>query len=310
MTETMPPDRLTRKTPNVLPSSEDKEIYFVRALYQGKARCAWWMANYLEPARVWELLDWYQHHVVAEREKCLQALRDYEALLGYSSQEYDVVTRCAAVLLMCLSPSLYRESMRPLVTSMDTRVNNMIQEWKTVVGTIKARVYTLPTTSLYGTTVRGRSLWSQHNRVQLYHVEKYLVGCPFWDEALETYADVEESGGIRWHSEDAMEAFYERYFPDDIPDEWTREEKGKSHGDGVLGPDEAVSLWKYASRYLSGVARFAWGLTPSMLRTLRSLPSSDECSPLSLLSSYSSPLPWKENLTALLTPVHKQKVVG
>ena len=41
-----------------------------------------------------------------------------------------------------------------------------------------------------------RSKWTQNNLTQLYDVEKYLVGCPFWDEALTEYADIDEKGNI------------------------------------------------------------------------------------------------------------------
>jgi hypothetical protein len=34
-------------------------------------------------------------------------------------------------------------------------------------------------------------------------------------------------------TEDDFEAFYEEFFPDDIPDEWTAEEREKSHKGGV-----------------------------------------------------------------------------
>ena len=307
------PERLTRKTPASLPSSDPKEVYFVRALYQGKARCAWWMAQYMESARLWELLEWYIHHLLQDSRDvyllCLQALQGYDALLGYTSEEYDIVIRCAAVLMLCLSPSQRAESLRLLLSTLDERVLTNLAHWKAVYGTTRARQFVLLPFCLYGTTERGRSRWSQYNVGQLHHVEKYLIGCPFWDEALVDYATVEESGVIQWQSEDAMEDFYDKYFPDDIPDEWTKNDKEVSHGSGVLGPDESVTFWKYAIHFLSRRARLAWGTTRRMLRRLEGIPCVSLVNPSSLLTGRVYPLPWNETLCASLKPVHKLRIL-
>lgn len=308
------PERLTRKTPASLPSSDPKEVYFVRALYQGKARCSWWIAQYMEPVRLWELMEWYIHHLLQDSRDtyllCLQALQGYNALLGYSSEEYDIVVRCAAVLMLCLSPSQRAESLRPLLPTLDERVLTNLADWKAAYGTIWVRLFAILPLCLYGTTARGRSRWSQYNVGQLHHVEKYLIGCPFWDEALADYATVEESGVIQWHSEDAMEDFYDKYFPDDIPDEWTKNDKEVSHGGGVLGPDESVTLWKYAIIFLSRPSRLAWGTTHTMLRHLEGISCASLVNPSSLLTGRVYPLPWDETLSASLKPAHKRNIVG
>jgi hypothetical protein len=42
-----------------------------------------------------------------------------------------------------------------------------------------------------------------------------------------------------------MEQFYDTYFPDDIPDEWSNEERKKSHG---IVPEESSmeNIWRPA----------------------------------------------------------------
>ncbi len=311
-TNKSPPDSLTRKTPVTLPSDEEREIYFIRAMYQGKARCAWWMACQLLPTRVWELLTCYVATLVADDSRatyrvCLEALQEYEQLLGYHSAEYDIAVRCTAVLMCCLSATQRDESVRPMASTLDARVARQLTEWESVCGRRDARVYSLPTSSLYGTTWRGTSKWSQHNRIQLHQVERHLVGCPFWDEAIADYGMV-TNGVIQWNSDDAMETYYERYFPDDIPDEWTRDEKQKSHGEGVLGPDEVVTLSKYASRFLCAPSRFTWGclgLIQTYLRTCEA----NECHPCSVIRPY---LTQSYDITLdknWITLVHKMKQV-
>jgi len=254
------PDRVTRKTPAVLPSDDEKEIYFVRALFQGKARSAWWRSQYLLPSRVWEILEWYAENVCMPQfsQEYFKALQNYDKLLGYKTDEYDVIVRCMGVLSLCISPEKQEESFRVEQDTIPAHYLAKLEDWNKMIGQKQRRVYSISTLCLYGVTQRGRAQWSQQNYVQLNNVEKYLVGCPFWDEALEEYATVDERGVVQWNSDEAMEQFYEKYFPDDIPDEWTLAEKKKSHGDGVLGPNDKVNIWKYSRNHMMKPQRLAW----------------------------------------------------
>ena len=91
------PDSVTRKTPPFIPSEDEKEIYFTRALFQGKAHSAWWISQFIEPERIWELLDWFANNIHTQFQEqyliCLEALQNYEKLLGYRSDEYDIIVR-------------------------------------------------------------------------------------------------------------------------------------------------------------------------------------------------------------------------
>ena len=144
---------------------------------------------------------------------------------------------------------------------------------------------------------------SQHNRIQLYHVEKYIIGCPFWDEALQEYATVDEGSVIHWTSEDKKETFYKRYFPDDIPDEWTKEEKDRSHGDGILGAEESITFFGYASRFFSKSSRLYWCTFDSCIRQLKEM-SFDDAFPQCMIVD--SPISTEIDLH-LLQPVRKIK---
>jgi len=118
------------------------------------------------------------------------------------------------------------------------------------IGRKSARLYAIPSLALYG-TARGTTLCSHYHIKGLYDVEKGIRGCPFWDETFKGY---QKNG--KWVSDDAMEAYYEEYFPDDIPDEWTKEEKLKSHGQGLLHPGEVMTLYRYAKIHFIKPARF------------------------------------------------------
>ena len=306
------PDTVTRKTPSVIPSEDPKEVYFVRAMFQGKARAAWWISQFIQEERVWILLDWFAENVntmFQEQYKvCLEALKGYEQLLGYKSVEYDTITRCAAVLMMCIQPDRQVSSFEPLSDKIDKYNSQTLNELVASIGRCDRRVHQIPTSCLYGTTVRGRSKWSQNNFIQLYNVEKYLVGCPFWDSVLAEYASVNDSGDIQWNSDDKMEEFYEKYFPDDIPDEWTKKDQQKSHGDGVLGPTDKPTIWKYSRNFLSRIPQLAWNTTKTVNNYLEKVDISD-CSVERLLETYRAPEPLTEEDLKELEPVHKIKIV-
>jgi len=254
-----PPDRVTPNTPPELPSTNEKEIYMMRALYQGKAYSAWWISRHLETERVWELLRWYAvRHGRPSLLSCFDLLEKYETLLGYRSDEYDVIIRCVAVLSTCLSPSQQEMSWKALPNTLDMRIQQAVTEWDNELGRKSHRRYAIPTCCLYGKTRRGTMRWAQSTVQQLGELEEGLKRCNFWIEAMEPYQT-----DNRWISDDTRDAFYDTYFPDDIPDEWTKPEKQKSHGDGILGPKDTITLSKYSRCFLDSCARFAW-CTPAI----------------------------------------------
>ena len=310
------PDRVTRKTPPLAEEIDDKkELYFIRAMFQGKARSAWWISQYIDEDRVWMLLDWFLNNVhtgFKEQYKvCFLALQSYELLLGYKSAEYDIIVRCAAINMMCI-PLKRQELSFKVEPEIDVRTAQMLNELELSIGRRDRRVHKIPTACLYGITARGRSQWTQKNYIQLYNVEKYLIGCPFWDEVLSEYANVLDSGVIQWHSDDVMEQFYNKYFPDDIPDEWSLLDQQKSHGDGILGPSDKVKISKWSRTFMSKLPHLAWNTTKATNIYLEKLDISDcvnNCDIEELFKNYKVD---EEMLLSEddLEPVHKIKIVG
>ena len=305
------PDTLTRKTPKILPSESAEEIYFIRALYQGKARAAWWISLYIDRNRVWSLLNWYIDNILTlykeEYKICLTALENYEKLLGYKSNEYDIIILCSAVIMLCIHPDIQSASFKPMNTEIDRDILQTLDKWTASIGRKERRIYQIPTSCLYGITLRGRSKWSHNNLTQLYNVESYLAGCPFWDEVLAEYATISENGEIIWISDDKMEEFYDKYFPDDIPDEWTKKDQLQSHGDGVLGPTDKPLISKYSRNHFSKYPYFAWNTTKDINNYLDSVDIKD-CSLEGIVELIIPPVPLSEEDLKKLEPVHKIKV--
>jgi hypothetical protein len=120
------PDRVTHRSPEFL-SNDPKEMYFIRALYQGKGQCAWWISQYLPS--VWSLLEWYiekNHPLYSYMYKIyFEALMNYEQLLGYKSDEYDIIVRCSAIL----SVSSLRFNKIIDVPDMDPFYTKLLEKW-------------------------------------------------------------------------------------------------------------------------------------------------------------------------------------
>jgi hypothetical protein len=66
-------------------------------------------------------------------------------------------------------------------------------------------------------------------------LEKCLKASEYWSEVMEPYM---KNG--KWASDLKKEKFYSKYFPQDIPDEWSLADREKSHGRGLgKNPDQA-----------------------------------------------------------------------
>jgi hypothetical protein len=273
------PDRITRKALHLSSTNDKKELYFINSIYQGKAQSAWWISQYMTNESIWNLLEWFSKNTYPKYTDkyniCLEALKEYDKLLGYKSAEYDVIIRCMAILMFCIKPKMIDNSFMALDATIDSGCNQSLNEWSKIVGSRARRLYSIPSSCLYGTTLRGRSKWAQNNYYQLNNIEKHINGCPFWDEVLEEYGTRDESGEIKWNSEEAVEEFYDKYFPDDIPDEWTKKDKQQSHGDGVLGPNDKPNIWKYARIHLSKIPHLAYNTRKAVDDYLEGIDISD-----------------------------------
>lgn len=295
-------DRVTRRTPLAkLPvDANEREIFLIRAMYQHKAGAAWWAIEGIPTERVESLLEWYVEHVLVgegrgdgeEESRWYEALRGYDRLLGYRSDAYDRAILCVRVLAMCLTADQRKKSMAPSVSSPLYRKDEA--EWDQVLGRKAGRIYPIPYYGLYGVTVRGRMRQTDTTIGELWDVRRGMIGVACWEGI---------QGVMEWES----------YFPDDLPDEWTAAEKEQSHGAGLLGKGEEVTLWGWMRRYMTGMTRLVWGKGVYLLRKegvrtwLESIPL-DDTPFLTLLSL--PRIPCVERADTPFVPVHKRKVIA
>lgn len=104
-----------------------------------------------------------------------------------------------------------------------------IQSWNHL-SMRKRRMVAIPFDSLFGMTWRGIG---GDTTDELRNLTKELFQTsPYWKTKA------------CWETDDEKEEFYDTYFPDDIPDEWSREDQEKSHGTPGFGTvDSPLGRW-------------------------------------------------------------------
>lgn len=137
----------------------------------------------------------------------------------------------AATMMLCI-PSTKRSTL----SNVDTEAAEARwATWNSQIGRRKARAYAIPTDALHTATTRGQMPFKYTNIGDVREPVGLLSeGCRFWQEALEEHeigVDA-ETDATAFPNDDVLERFYERYFPDDIPDEWSKRDQEKSHGRG------------------------------------------------------------------------------
>lgn len=253
-----PCDPVTPRTPPTAEPSafSPADMFFLRACHQGKAASAWWISARRDAGEFWSLVGKCLPHLlpaeqVADTTVCLALFRRYETLLGYRSDAADDVLRCLAVLVLCLSPAQRAASLqRGRTKEMDAAAAALIADLAPQIGRRAARRYAIPAVCLYGITMRGRLRWTDSTLGHLHDVEPHLRGCTYWDGVL------------------AERRLADEDVPDDVPDEWTTDEKKKSHGDGVMGPRDRLMAAKYVRLHLSRISRLAWNTGPRVMKLL------------------------------------------
>jgi len=142
---------------------------------------------------------------------------------------------CASVLWACSSGS---PEFRP---SMNQEIVSHLAKWAALKGRRSRRLYEIPVECLYGLTARGCMSQKASTLEELRQIHDLLI-------AQQGLSD-----------DDTKEAFYETFFPDDIPDEWSLKDQMQSHGHGVLRAGEQLSLAKLGRIWFQAESRYAWG---------------------------------------------------
>jgi len=215
---------------------EGADAYFVACVCQGRAISAWRSLSHIRAAMLRTAAE-YKHGVVAGSDVC-ELLIEYPALL---------------IAALCLPKGeLAARLVEPLPKAL-SEVERSRAEWEPLLSRRARRLYPIPHECLYWLTRRGAtSVYESSEKVLRGSLERpgKLWGSVFWDAVADIMGGWE---AVRNDSEVRM-YFYDTQFPDDIPDEWSKAEREKSHGLGSVQPGTAPSAEKFLRTWFGRIS--------------------------------------------------------
>lgn len=253
----LPWDRvnLPSKTYELPSKSTDLERAFLFACWQGKTRTAWKLGQCLwDQPFIWEsLIDLSIKKQGEGLEQVFHILKKNEGILLWES-------RAAAVCLACCGQN---KTIHPFVpSSISPDIEESLIRWRLNEGKRQRREFSIPHECLYWITERGR-ISNQKNTLEKLYCSSWnhLKGSIFWNHVLETFQP--------WTSDENKEIFWDTFFPDDIPDEWSLQDQQKSHGGGVLINQEQPQFWKFVEKWFGDLkSNLIWLGTRSALKII------------------------------------------
>jgi hypothetical protein len=262
-------------------TSQPLAKYFITAAKEYKASSAWWAAAQLGIDNTLALACLLR----PERASWLQTIA-HSHMPGYEK-----ALHCMVALVASMWDDIWLKSIKPMGVPNEIPIARHKSPRE-------ARAYKIPTICLYGITARGKMRTNETTLPLLRDIEQSLTGM-YWNTEIAKYGGYRDaSGKLNWKSDEDKEEFYERYFADDIPDEWPLAEQMKSHGPGVVGPSEIMTLDKQMRIWIPRRQRLCWQKVDV---------TDDLVGPLADLALEGSGM---EVEGAELKPVRKLKVIG
>jgi hypothetical protein len=194
----------------------------VDCLKRGKLTEAWLLGRGLTVESQWELLK--ELATKKGRNDELEVIRE----LAASERER---LACSYVLVH-LDQVKWLESQIPIENNLPIEVYDAINEWSAETSMRKRRnMKPKPEGIMYLTRRSEQSVYeSSEPEIQL-GLEKTLLESEYWSEIMGYYM---KDG--KWKTSLDKETFYEKFFAQDIPDEWSLVDREKSHGRGLGKP--------------------------------------------------------------------------
>ena len=248
----------------------EEQATVVRYVHTGKALSAWRILCTKEESEFWTVAKTlgFPHDL----QEILDQLR---ALYYEDDADMHLATRAFAIAFLCLNDKQRKASCVPLVLPTVDHLADDRKRWISMTGRRKRREFGIPKECLSWITSRGLHTYKKHTLRELWGIGIQSLrekGCPYWQRRLEEdnpFAD-----------DDALEAFYDLEFPDDIPEEWSRPDQNKSHGEGPLNLNEERNPGKLLRKWYWGIPScLVWGAVERITKS---------CESWKTLSSWSS----------------------
>jgi hypothetical protein len=224
--------------PEDLVQSDAHMDTYIRACALGKYLDAWMLSIVLWKKNIHEFNKKLLHYKYNNNVICTIYTQLQDA--NFINRWY---LRCSIVGILCFAEKHYTEPINYLKSY--TSCLGEIQLWKSLITKRKRRIYAIPKDCLYGRTYRGTMTYNENNDEELHEPPYILQNQIIYHSIIEQYGSYES-----FYNEDNYDMFMDWYFPDDIPDEWSLEDRKKSHGIGINQKGDTPSLRKYFNRWV------------------------------------------------------------
>ncbi len=227
--------------------SNKYEVYLCRALYQGKVRGALWAVPHCRPGYALGFLQVWLN-ALGNPNTPTRLMEAARTLPSWSGLQYPGQT-CMTLCFMIMATATAKwESSFAALEELPPRILHQLELYEEVTGTRERRVYSIPAGCLYLDTHRGclpytesTDTWFIEDVGNQFRTFQHLTDCDYWNTL--------------WHamqasnSDEGWEHFCQVAFPEDIPDEWSLEERAKSHGHGSNNPGEQFYWRRWLNKW-------------------------------------------------------------
>jgi hypothetical protein len=190
-------------------------------LKRGKLNEAWLLGRSMEIKEQWELIEAIGANL--ERSEELQIIKEF--------RQCPYENLAAAYVLVSLDEITWVSSQKQIQNEIPKEVQEAIEDWQSETSMRKRRALKPKLEALLYLTSRSEQTpyVTSEPDIQLGLIQT-LKASEYWACILEHYMT---DNLADWKSDDHHEAFYETYFKDDIPDEWSLSAREMSHGRGL-----------------------------------------------------------------------------
>lgn len=176
-----------------------------------------------------------------------QPVRNYKCLTEKEAQ----------AICVSLSSKVPIKEETYIYPSLLAELQTLLSDWDSEPSMRKRRVFKIRPEAIVDICNRSYIGTSTETDIQ-HNLEQTLFDSPYWNTILESYCT-----NRKWNTEYLKEQFYDTYFPDDIPDEWSTVDREKSHG-LPLQFNESVAKIKYYNNILLKTTSSLWFSTKKL----------------------------------------------
>ena len=204
---------------------EQPSISSETAFKEKNLAASWWYFSRFPEEEFWKYIDEYTNTNKMNVEVLSVIMSGLKKVEGF----YGIFARCAALATVLthveLPPSTWKRCTTVVSPDTEALYEKMLSVETSVIR--KQRLYSVPWDCLFGMTTRGCGHSTEDELLS--KLEKGMRKSKVWQSRILPF----QTSRGEWMNELIQERFYDTYFcyiEGDIPDEWSKEDRAKSHG--------------------------------------------------------------------------------